>query len=62
MDINDSQPPRKGSPPGVFQPFRADDPKEVAWALLGLLLWSGVVLGALFGAGYLLGHSIFHLW
>jgi hypothetical protein len=39
-----------------------DDKKELAWAFLGLILWSGVVLVGVFGAGYVLGHSIFHIW
>jgi hypothetical protein len=62
MDVNDSQPSHKGSSPRAFHPDAGDDQKEVAWAFLGLLLWSGVVLGGIFGAGYLLGHSILHLW
>jgi hypothetical protein len=62
MDINDSQASRKSSESAAFQPANADDSKEVAWAFLGLILWSGVVLVALFGAGYVLGHSILHLW
>jgi len=43
-------------------PNTGDDRKELAWAFLGLILWSGVVLGGLFGLGYILGHSILHLW
>jgi hypothetical protein len=39
-----------------------DDKKELAWAFLGLILWSGVVLVGVFGAGYVLGHSILHIW
>ena len=39
-----------------------DDKKELAWAFLGLILWSGVVLIGVFGAGYVLGHSILHIW
>jgi len=62
MDLNDTQPSRKGSSPPAFHPNAGDDQKEVAWAFLGLILWSGVVLGGIFGAGYLLGHSILHLW
>jgi hypothetical protein len=37
------------------------DQKELAWAFLGLILWSAVVLGAIWGVGYLLGRW-FHLW
>lgn len=32
------------------------------WALVGLLLWTPVVLGAIAGAVYLLGHLIFRIW
>jgi hypothetical protein len=63
MDVNETQLSSKGSNPAVLQqPKPEDDRKEVAWAFLGLLLWSGVVLEALFGTGYLLGHSVLHLW
>jgi hypothetical protein len=62
MDVSDTQPSRKASDPAVYPGHPADDRKEVAWAFLGLLLWSGVVLGGLFGVGYVVGHSIFRLW
>jgi hypothetical protein len=39
-----------------------DDQKELAWAFLGLILWSGVVLIGVFGVGYVVGHSLLHLW
>jgi len=39
-----------------------DDQKELAWAFLGLILWSGVVLTGVFGVGYVVGHSLLHLW
>ena len=39
-----------------------DDKKELAWAFLGLIMWSGVVLVGVFVAGYVLGHSILHIW
>jgi hypothetical protein len=61
MDMS-TQPSRKASDPAVYQANSADDRKEVAWAFLGLILWSAVVLGALFGIGYVIGHSILHLW
>lgn len=32
------------------------------WALVGLLLWTVVVLGAAVGVIYLLGHFIFRIW
>jgi hypothetical protein len=62
MDMSDTQPSRKDSNPTAYQAPGGDDRKEVAWAVVGLILWSGVVLGGVFGAGYILGHSIFHLW
>jgi hypothetical protein len=62
MDLNDTQPSRKAPNSEAFRPNTGDDQKEVAWAFLGLILWSGVILGGFFGAGYILGHSILHLW
>jgi hypothetical protein len=62
MDLDHTQPVVKGSDSGLFPAKPEDDQKELAWALLGLLLWSGVVLIGVFGAGYLLGHSLLHLW
>jgi hypothetical protein len=62
MDLNDTQPSRKAPNSAAFPSNTGDDHKEVAWAFLGLILWSGVILGGLFGAGYILGHSILHLW
>jgi hypothetical protein len=52
----------KSANPEVFPAKPVDDQKELAWAFLGLILWSGVVLIGVFGVGYVLGHSIFHLW
>jgi hypothetical protein len=40
----------------------ASDQKELAWAFLGLVLWSIVVLGGVAGVGYVLGHSVLHWW
>jgi hypothetical protein len=40
----------------------AGDQKELAWAFIGLILWSAVVFGALFGLGYVVGHSVLHWW
>lgn len=62
MDLDDTQPDGKGSNVEVFPVKPVDDQRELAWAFLGLILWSGVVLIGVFGAGYLVGHSIFHLW
>jgi hypothetical protein len=62
MDLDDTQPDSKGSNVEVFPVKPVDDQRELAWAFLGLILWSGVVLIGVFGAGYLVGHSIFHLW
>jgi hypothetical protein len=62
MDLDDTQPASKGSNVEGFPVKPVDDQRELAWAFLGLILWSGVVLIGVFGAGYLVGHSIFHLW
>lgn len=62
MDLDDTQPMSKSANPEVFPAKPVDDQKELAWAFLGLILWSGVVLIGVFGVGYVLGHSIFHLW
>ena len=60
MDLDGTQTTNKDS---RMLPIKSgDDQKELAWAFLGLILWSGVVLIGVFGAGYVLGHSIFHLW
>ncbi|MGA2428252.1 MAG: hypothetical protein ABSH13_07110 [Candidatus Acidiferrum sp.] len=62
MDLEDTRPASKTANPDVFPAKPVNDQKELAWAFLGLILWSGVVLIGVFGAGYVLGHSIFHLW
>ena len=62
MDLDGTQPVVKDPNAEVFPAKPADDQKELAWAFLGLILWSGVVLVGVFGAGYVVGHAIFHLW
>jgi hypothetical protein len=62
MDLDDTRTANKGSNPGVSPAKAVDDQKELAWAFLGLILWSGVVLIGVFGAGYVVGHSLLHLW
>jgi hypothetical protein len=62
MDLDDTRPTFKNANPEAFPAKPVNDQKELAWAFLGLILWSGVVLIGVFGAGYVLGHSIFHLW
>ena len=62
MDLDDTQPTSKGPDSGLLTAKPVDDKKELAWAFLGLILWSGVVLIGVFGVGYVLGHSLLHLW
>jgi hypothetical protein len=62
MDLEGTQSPLKDSRKSALPAKPGDDQKELAWAFLGLILWSGVVLIGVFGVGYLLGHSIFHIW
>jgi hypothetical protein len=63
MDLEDTQQPAAEiANSAVVSSKPGDDQKELAWAFLGLILWSGVVLIGVFGAGYVVGHSIFHLW
>ncbi len=62
MDLEDTRPVAESPKPGLSPAKPVNDQKELAWAFLGLVLWSGVVLIGVFGAGYVLGHSIFHLW
>ena len=62
MDLDDTQPTPKGPDSGLFPAKPMDDQKELAWAFLGLILWSGVVLIGVFGVGYVVGHSVLHLW
>ena len=62
MDLDDTRSADKSSNAEAFPAKAVNDQKELAWAFLGLILWSGVVLIGVFGAGYVVGHSIFHLW
>ena len=62
MDVDRSQLSSAKTTNPTAVPNRGGDQKELAWAFLGLILWSGVVLGGIFGVGYVLGHSIFHWW
>ena len=62
MDLDDTQLTSKGPDSGLLPAKPVDDHKELAWAFLGLILWSGVVLFGVFGVGYVLGHSLLHLW
>ena len=59
MDIEQTQSAAKDS--GVLSET-ASEQKELAWAFLGLVLWSIVVLGGVAGVGYVLGHSVLHWW
>jgi hypothetical protein len=59
MDVEQTQSAAKD--PGVLSEA-ASDQKELAWAFLGLVLWSIVVLGGVAGVGYVLGHSVLHWW
>lgn len=62
MDLENPRSSPPNSNPAVLHSGTDDDQREVAWAAFGLVLWSGVVLIGLFGAVYILGHSILHLW
>jgi len=62
MDVDQTRPSgAKASSPAVAN-HAGSDQKELAWAFIGLVLWSAVVFGGLFGVGYLLGHAVFHWW
>jgi hypothetical protein len=61
MDVETTQTSAKGSNPAALS-NQANDQKELAWAFVGLLLWSGVVLVGIFGVGYIVGHAILHWW
>jgi hypothetical protein len=62
MDVETTKTTPKESRRVAIAAKPGDDKKELAWAFLGLILWSGVVLVGVFGAGYVLGHSILHIW
>jgi hypothetical protein len=61
MDIEQTQSASKAPDSAVLSKGESDQ-KELAWAFLGLILWSIVVLGGVAGVGYLLGHALFHWW
>ena len=61
MDVESSRVESEGSRPRAF-PAAASDKKELAWAFVSLILWSGVVLTGVFGVGYVIGHAILHWW
>jgi hypothetical protein len=62
MDLDQPQSPGvKSSNPAGGSNVNGDH-KELAWAFVGLMLWSAVVFGTLFGVGYVVGHSVFHWW
>ncbi len=61
MDVESAQPRSKGSAPRAFS-SQPSERKELAWAFLGLILWSAVVFGGLFEVGHVLGHVVFHWW
>jgi hypothetical protein len=52
----------QSSRPAPYTQNRSDEQKEVAWAFLGLILWSAVLIGGIVGVGHVLGHFVFHLW
>ena len=60
MDVESAQPRSEGSAPRALS-GPPSDRKELAWAFLGLILWSAVVIGGLFEVGHVLGH-VFHWW
>ena len=62
MDLKEAPPPGQSPKQTFFPREREDDQKEVAWAFLGLILWSGVVIGGIVGVGHILGHFVLHLW
>jgi hypothetical protein len=65
MDVDPTRPLGKGSHSRALSSQGAgqgDDQKELAWAFLGLMLWSAVVLVGIFGVGQILGHSVLHWW
>jgi hypothetical protein len=61
MDLDSARSGSKGSRPGAFS-RQANEQKELAWGFVGLMLWSGVVLVAVFGVGYMIGHTFLHWW
>jgi hypothetical protein len=61
MDVEFAQPRSEGSSPRALS-SQASERKELAWAFLGLILWSAVVIGGLLEIGRVLGHFIFNWW
>jgi hypothetical protein len=61
MDVEIAQPSSEGSAPRAFA-SQPSERKELAWAFLGLILWSAVVIGGVMEVGYVLGHAVFHWW
>jgi hypothetical protein len=61
MDVESTQASPKGSRPGALS-NPASDQKELAWAFIGLILWSAVVFGGIFGVSYFVGHALLHWW
>jgi len=61
MDVETTTTSPKGSRPGALS-NPASDQKELAWAFVGLILWSAVVLSGVFAVGYFLGHALLHWW
>jgi Na+-driven multidrug efflux pump len=61
MDVETAQRSSEGSTPRVSS-SSGSERKELAWAAFGLVLWSAVVFGGIFGVGYVLGHAILHWW
>jgi hypothetical protein len=60
MDVERSQ--TASAKRGSAAVSNGSDQSELAWAFIGLILWSAVVFGGIFGVGYVVGHSIFHWW
>jgi hypothetical protein len=60
MDLEQSQPASAKRASAAVS--NNSDQSELAWAFLGLILWSAVVFGGIFGVGYVLGHAFFHWW
>jgi hypothetical protein len=61
MDVGSTSESPKGSTPRALSD-QPSDQKELAWAFLGLILWSAVVFVGIFSVSYLVGHSLLHWW
>ena len=53
MNMASGEDSAKGTRPKAWS-NPASDQKELAWAFVRLILWSAVILGSIFGVGYLL--------